>query len=141
MRRYFALVWLLIIIVMMSCGCPSAEYEISDVLDLRARAINEKNIELLESCLAQDYKEPLDIMREHFRFWEAIEMRILDRSIILESPNRAIAFQQYQFRVKSDGKWEVLEPAVEKLILTREGKFFKKWKISGGLLPDDKSAS
>lgn len=132
MSRLVVLTSLFAIIAALVCSCSNPEAEISDLLDLRAKAVSEKNIELFESCLAQDYKEPLNAMREHFGFWEAIEMRILDRSIVVESSERAVVFQKYQFRVKSDGKWDVLEPAVEKLVITREGKFFKKWKISGG---------
>lgn len=141
MSRFAVLVLLVVVVaIIVGYGCSNPEAEISDLLDLRARAISEKDVKLLENCLARDYKEPLEIMRKHFEFWEAIEMRILDRSIIVESPNRAVAFQKYQFRVKSDGKWDVLEPAVERLVITREGKFFKKWKISGGLLPKENSA-
>lgn len=142
MNRKVALILVLAVligIVAIILARSNSEDEISDILDLRARAIGSKDIKLLDKSLATNYKKPLEIMREHFNFWDAIEMRILDRSIVLESPDRAIVFQKYQFRVKSGDKWEVLEPAVEKLVLVREGRFFKKWKIAGGLLPEDQS--
>ena len=122
-----------------SCTSSDPELEIEKLLDTRAKAISTKNIELYKSCLAKNYQAPAEKMREHFEFWDAIEMRILDRSIVLKSADEAVVYQKYQFRVKKNGRWQVLKPAVEKLIVIREGKIFKRWKIAKGLLPNEYS--
>jgi len=123
----------LVVVVGVGCSQSDPERAISDLLDMRARAFGAKDIELFKKCLASDYQAPADAVREHFEFWDEIEMRILDRSIELESPGRATVYQKYQFRVKKDGEWQILDPAVEKLTLVRTGKLFKRWKIAGGL--------
>ncbi|HDH96466.1 MAG TPA: hypothetical protein ENF73_01910 [Proteobacteria bacterium] len=126
-------------VLLVGCAPSDPEKDISDLLDMRARAFATKDIELFKRCLAPNYQTPADAVREHFEFWDEIEMRVLDRSIVLESPDRAVVYQRYQLRVKKGDDWQVLPPAVEKLVLTRTGRLFKRWRISGGLLPGEPS--
>ena len=139
--RKVAFFLILALAVAIGCSATDAEGEISKLLDERARAIASKDIELYKKCLARDYQKPAELMKQHFDFWDAIEMRVLDRSIELQSDGSAVVYQKYQFRVKKNGEWQVLEPAVEKLVLKKEGGLFKRWKIAGGLLPDEESGS
>ncbi|MDP8254542.1 MAG: hypothetical protein P9M14_02215 [Candidatus Alcyoniella australis] len=122
-------------------GCTPDSILIEQTLDLRERALNDRDTALYLSTISDDYnyqgKTKADLERninERFAFWSKIEFQAWNRQIMLHD-DQAVVEQQFTFRLtpKSGGEPVKISDS-ERIVMCRLGMLWsKQWKIAEGI--------
>ena len=107
------------------------------ILETRRRAMESRDLELYLSTVDpgyrqadRDFEQIRTTMERQFDFWDAIEMKIIEREITVRD-NTAVANQAYAMQAVKDQEVREFPPAWQPIELTRNDA--GAWRITGGL--------